>query len=120
MVGAEPNRPPKSRETTKALYWCGLVISADQILTQSVRTMDQKIHAHLPNRLDRGDHSMGPNASPAMAAEICGSQHMAKGCSLSKATYAIRHLNRGLVVERRLGEEACGVGESLQHSCESC
>lgn len=78
MVGAEPNRPPKSRATTKALYWCGLVISADQILTQSVRIMDQKILAHLPNRLDKGDHSMGPSASPAMAAEICGSQHMAR------------------------------------------
>jgi hypothetical protein len=82
--------------------------------------MDQKIHAHLPNRLDRGDHSIGPNASPVMAAEIYGSQYMARECLPSKATYAIRHLNWGLVVERRLREESCGVGESLQHSCESC
>jgi hypothetical protein len=71
VVDAEPKRPPKSRDMTKELYWFDLVISADQTLMQSVRIMDQKIAAHLPKRLDKGDHSMGPIASPAMAAEIC-------------------------------------------------
>lgn len=71
VVAADPNNPPKSLDTTNALYWLGFVISADQMLTANVRIIDQKMIPHLPKRLESGDQMSGPMANPAMAAEIC-------------------------------------------------
>jgi hypothetical protein len=125
VVAADPNRPPNNLDTTKTLYWLDFVISADQMLTTSVRIMDQKMIPTFSEAFGDGRPDQWSNSQPSYSCRDLSkvSLPLLLPCLEEVSyqnTYTVGDLDGSFLIQRCLRKEAGGIGEGLESACECC